>query len=325
MTFRPNFDISSALSCNRLMAQIGTVAAIQPHDGRWTEMIKTLSMPLLAISAVLMCSAVANAVPQKSSIELVPHRAVYDLSLRDSLSSSNVADLRGRLVLDFSGSPCAGYSYKSRLVTQLTNQDGGAFVTDMRTSTWEDAEGEEFRFENSEYVGFQPAEIVSGSASREGSGSRIAVEFKKPAPGSVEFDQQAMFPTQHSIAILEAAQRGKRFVQADVFDGSEQGKKLYSTTTFIGRAVPPAAKPGPSANDAGNGRLSSLTSWPISISFYDGDKTGPRDEGLPTYELAFRLYANGVSGDLTINYGDFLIGGELTRIDFSDQAECASE
>jgi hypothetical protein len=41
------------------------------------------------------------------------------------------------------------------------------------------------------------------------------------------------------------------------------------------------------------------------------------------YELSFRLFANGVSRDLLINYGDILIHGELTRLDFHEPASCA--
>jgi hypothetical protein len=46
------------------------------------------------------------------------------------------------------------------------------------------------------------------------------------------------------------------------------------------------------------------------------------DEGTPTYELSFRLYANGVSRKLQIDYGTFAISGELTRIDFFEPGKC---
>lgn len=260
-----------------------------------------------------------------AGIELAPHRAIYDLRLRSAEASANVTDLTGRLVLDFQGSACSGYTYKSRLVTQMTDQDGGTFMTDMRTSTWEDGRGEEFRFENTEFSGVQQGSVTAGLAKKDKGTKKISVNFEQPQNGLVEFEQRAMFPTQHSIAILEAAQQGKPHVQADVYDGSEEGRKLYSTTTFIGRPL----KPG-TGKDAVTGldnasQLNGLTSWPVSISFYDVAAPGKRDEGLPTYELAFRLFSNGVSGDLTINYGDFLIGGKLTRIDFTPASACPNQ
>lgn len=278
---------------------------------------------ILAVGLILATSICAplHALPAASGIELAPHRAIYDLRLRSAEASANVTDLTGRLVLDFQGSACSGYTYKSRLVTQMTDQDGGTFMTDMRTSTWEDGEGEEFRFENTEFNGVQQGSVTAGSAKKE-EGNKISVSFETPENGTVEFDRRAMFPTQHSLAILEAARDGKPHVQADVYDGSEAGRKLYSTTTFIGRPLRPDSGKDAITGIDNAARLNKLTSWPISISFYDAATTGKRDEGLPTYELAFRLFSNGVSGDLTINYGDFLIGGKLTRIDFTGASDC---
>ncbi len=286
-------------------------------------MIKIFAYSAVVMTLALLTGAPLAARPLAPKVELSPHRAIYDLSLQNASASSSVSGLRGRLVLDFSGSPCAGYSYTSRLVTEMTDQDGGSFVTDMRTSTWEDAEGQRFRFENTEYNGFQQTSVVSGSASREGAGAKIAVSLEKPAKGSVEFDRSALFPTQHSIAILDAAQRGERLVQADVYDGSEQGDKLYSTTAFIGQPVLPSEQDEKALDAIDNAApLKNLKSWPVSISFFDMRQPGERDEGLPTYELSFQLFSNGVSGDLTINYGDFLIGGKLRRLDFNETAEC---
>lgn len=283
--------------------------------------------PLIAglILAMPIFSGPVGALPGAPGIDLAPHRAIYDLRLRSAEASANVTDVRGRLVLDFTGSACAGYTYKSRIVTQMTDQDGGTFMMDMRTNTWEDAQGEEFRFENTEFNGAQQSTVTAGSASRKDHGGKIAVDFDMPKSGTVEFDRRAMFPTQHSIAILEAAQNGRQLVQADVYDGSEEGRKLYSTTAFIGRPLKPDTD-GKTVADIDNAaRLNALTSWPVSISFYEAGKPGKRDEGLPTYELTFRMFSNGVSGDLTINYGDFLIGGKLTRIDFTDASECTGE
>lgn len=283
---------------------------------------KTKILAAGLILAASISTGPLHALPGATGIELVPHRAIYDLRLRSAEASANVTDLTGRLVLDFKGSTCAGYTYNSRLVTQMTDQDGGMFTTDMRTSTWEDAEGDEFRFENEEFNGFQQTKITSGSASRKEKGS-IAVDFEAPEAASVEFDRRAMFPTQHSIEILKAALGGKQLVQADVYDGSEEGKKLYSTTTFIGRPLNSGAGEKALPGDLDNAaHLNALPSWPISISFFDAVEPGHRDEGLPTYELSFRLFANGVSGDLMINYGDFLIGGKLTRIDFTGTQDC---
>ncbi len=92
-----------------------------------------------------------------------------------------------------------------------------------------------------------------------------------------------------------------------------------STTprAFIGKPVSPggdAQIEGP-AKDKG---LGELVSWPVSIGYFEakgGDLT-------PSYQIDFRLYANGVSRELLIDYGDFTIHGKLTALEYLKAEEC---
>ena len=70
---------------------------------------------------------------------LLPHRAVYDISLDNASSSSNIASVSGRLVFEVTGSSCEGFTVNSRFVTEVNDQDGGRRVTDLRSSTYENA------------------------------------------------------------------------------------------------------------------------------------------------------------------------------------------
>ena len=42
----------------------------------------------------------------------------------------------------------------------------------------------------------------------------------------------------------------------------------------------------------------------------------------PSYQIDFRLYENGVSRELLIDYGDFSIHGTLTALEYLKPAEC---
>ena len=64
--------------------------------------------------------------------------------------------------------------------------------------------------------------------------------------------------------------------------------------------------------------LGDLASWPVSIGYFEpkgGDLT-------PSYQIDFRLYANGVSRELLIDYGDFSIHGTLTSLEYLKPTEC---
>jgi hypothetical protein len=285
-----------------------------------------LTAVILFISGLSAYAAMSVPQPTPPSTtpptELAPHRAIYDMHLVKAAAGANVGDVRGRLVFDFTGSACEGYTLNTRLVTDIIDRDGKSTITDLRSSTWEHAKGDKFRFNSSQYLNQRLSEQVAGLASRTRDGGNVSITLDKPKKRQVRITGGSMFPTQHSLAILNAAQGGRKVVQADIYDGSEKGEKYYETTTFIGKPVPPGGadtlKSVPNAE-----RLDGLVSWPVSISYYE---TNPghkeHDEGTPTYELSFRLYANGVSRKLMIDYGTFSISGELTRIDFLEPGKC---
>jgi EipB-like len=285
------------------------------------KLSKAADTSLIGVFILSLSIHPAAAVPQAASVDLAPHRAIYDMTLHEAVSGSNVSDVRGRLVFDFEGSTCAGFSLKSRLVTEIVDRDGNTMVTDLRSSTWETANGDKFRFENSQYVDQRLSEQVTGQAARRKKAGAIDITLDKPQHRRLKLEGKALFPTQHSIAILEAAKAGYSVLQADVYDGSEQGKKLLQTTTFIGKPSVTAAA-GLPARIANAKELSGMQSWPVSISYYDVVDNPRQDTGVPAYELSFRLFANGVSQDLLINYGGFSISGDLSGIEFHAPKEC---
>ena len=287
---------------------------------RWTS--GGVAAALLVLGLAPAQAAMPLPQPLPPPVELAPHRAIYDMSLGKSVAGANISDVRGRLVFDFSGSSCEGYALNTRLVTEIVDRDGKAMVTDLRSSTWEHAKGERFRFNSSQYLNQRLSEQVVGLASRARDGAEMSVAIEKPKKQKVKLGGSAMFPTQHSLVVLDAAQRGRSLVQANIYDGSEKGVKVFETTTFIGNPFPAGGAAG-FKSIPNSEKLDELVSWPVSISYFEPKEGGGGgDEGTPTYELSFRLYANGVSRKLQIDYGNFSITGELSRIDFVEPAKC---
>jgi hypothetical protein len=250
---------------------------------------------------------------------LAAHRAVYDLTLDHTGAGSNVSDIRGQLTYDFSGSECQGYTLNTRLVTEIFDREGKPSITDIRSEAQEDADGRRFRFNTSQYVNDKLSESTKGLAVRSARSRDIVnVELEKPKRGMLTVSGNVYFPTQHSLAILKAAAAGETRLQADIYDGSEKGTKIYETTTVIGAPLELAANaqlPVIKNSEA----LDSIQSWPVVVSYYD---QSPKKDGLPAYEVSFRMYANGVSRKLKLDYGTFSLNGELSAIEFSKTKPC---
>lgn len=261
--------------------------------------------------------------PSSPAVALAPHRAVYEISLDQARGGTAVTDMSGRMVYELTGSTCDGYTQNMRFVTRMSTQEG-VVLSDMRSSSWEDGVAKLFRFTSSQYKDAKLSESTQGDAARAEGGGEVVVDLTKPGKKAVKLKQGIYFPIQHSIALLAAARKGETVFQADLYDGSEKGEKYYATTAYIGRIQPkgfnkqlPAVSPQSTAAAA---RLDDLVSWPVSISYFDPAKE--KQDGMPSYELAFLYFENGVSRRLFIDYGDFAIRGVLKELSFLDVSKC---
>ena len=288
----------------------------------------------ILLCAVAGFSSLADAVIVKKSTAgissvLVPHRAVYELSLANKKEALSIASVRGRMVFEITGSPCDGYTQNMRMITKTTSDRGKISLSDIRSSTWEQGGGKKLRFSSSQYLDRQLQEVVSGGATRSREKSRINIKIKQPGAAALDLPGDALFPTQHSLAIINAAKAGKKHLDVRVYDGSEQGQGFYKTYSFIGAKIP-ATQNDPRTRESENFRtnakklarlgLGNLPSWPVAVSYFNGE--GNSDDTIPSYELSFRLYPNGVSSNLLINYGTFSVRGRLARIKYLHARSC---
>lgn len=250
-------------------------------------------------------------------LPLVSHRAVYEITLDKSRGGAGVTELSGRMVYELSGSTCEGYTQSMRFVTRMSGQDGTPTLTDMRSSSWEDLAATKFRFSSSQYKNEKLAEQVSGDAER--AGASIAVQVTRPKKAELKLSGKALFPIQHSLALLVAAKKGETLFTTDLYDGSEKGDKLYATTAVIGKVLPAGHNKTlePVASAA---KLDALPAWPVSLSYFEKGKD--KSDAVPTYELGFLFFENGISRRLRIDYGEFSVKGQLKELVFLETAAC---
>jgi hypothetical protein len=264
----------------------------------------------------------ASAAPPTDKVLLAPHRAVYDLKLAKSQSTSRgVQGVRGRILYDFSGNACDGYDLQFRQVSELDSGEGKAALSDLRSNTWEDGAAKKFRFNSENLVNDARTDVVNGRAER--NTDTVAVNLSKPKEKALTVPVGSVFPTEHMRRVIIAAREGKTILEFPVYDGSETGEKLYNTLTIIGRAIAPGEKP-PTDAAAKVPALAKLTRWPVTISYFE--KQDAKDERggeqTPVYSISFELYENGISRALILNYSDFSISGEMTSLEMKKEKAC---
>ena len=262
------------------------------------------------LAAALGVAATGAPAAGDAPVVLVNHRAVYDLSLAGGGGTRSVDSARGRIVIDFRGDACRGYTMQTRQVTELSSGETGPRLSDMRSTTFEGGQGREFRFKTTTLTDNKPAAPVDGTAAA--GADALSVKLKG-APKPFTADGPVLFPSLHMRRLVEAARAGQTTLSAKVYDGSDDGRKIYDTFAVIGRAAT-----GPAANETRDkplrkGAGARVQRWPVTLSYY----TAGAGERTPVYTLAFDLYENGVSGALKLDYGDFAILGDLTALDLA--------
>src|SRR5216684_2923364 len=287
---------------------------------RWLRIPRTPSL-LLAAAAIAAGSGFSDGqAATAASAAFLPHQALYELSLVKSRGSASIDNARGRILYNFSGSACEGYTSEFRQVSELNSGEGKTTLSDLRSTSWEDGAGKSYRFKIDTRMNDSEAAPVDGVAERVG--DHITVKLKQPVAKTFNLEGNIVFPTEQIQKIIQAARAGKSVLELIVYDGSDNGEKVYNTLSVIGQPIPGnrnISSPDPStASD----QMRALTRWPVTVSYYDRDVKAQDGEQTPVYAMSFELFENGVSRALVLDYNDFVISGAMGKFDVRDSKPC---
>ncbi len=270
---------------------------------------KTALVPLFGLTMVAALGA-----SQAVASDLVPHRAVYELSLLDAERNSGIAYASGLFVFEVTGGACEGWTLSSDMILSIEGGAGGAIRTQTSYRAFEDATGQIFTFQSNTETNDEEPISVTGAAEREASGS-ISIRRFADRETSTAAIAETVFPNQLTEAVLAAAQGGERIMFSTVFDGSHDTGLAQPVTAVIGEPTE-ATVLGPisiaSAQESEGEPVwedypSPTRAWPVKLSYFD-----PVDaDAGPSFVVDFLLDTNGVSDQLVMDYGSFTLRGDL--------------
>jgi hypothetical protein len=271
---------------------------------------------IVPIALALALPAGAQVIPTPpASVRVVDgflsHRAVYDLKLKNSQWASNVAGLNGRLVSEFDD-VCDGYTFNQRIVTNFTDTQGQASTGNFWVSTYESADGRHYRFSLTNTVDSKEVERTVGQANRDDKGM-AKVDFQKPSGKNISLSG-VVFPTEFMGRVVTAARRGEKGLAVKMFEGDAEGK-VFDAFASIGKET--TATPEELATPGGEA-LRGLKAWPVSLTYY----VAGANADLPEYETSFRMFENGVTSAVTLDYGEFTVSGKLRTIQEHKSPKC---
>lgn len=266
------------------------------------------------IAAIALAAAFLPLSDSAQAVEIATHRAFYTLSMLTASSDAGISDVGGAMSFEWADS-CDGWTVDQRYVMRFLRTDGSEVEVTTTFVTWESKDGLQYRFNVKRTTNDLESEIVSGTASLESKGGPGMARFEQPAQDNLALSAGTVFPTEHSIILIEKALAGKRFDRHVVFDGSEaEGAAPVTTVILPQREAQPSeviAEP-----------LGPHPVWPMQLAFYAAEGTAGPGEELPDFELYMDIQANGVVTELTLGFEGFKVRGTLERIEAIPAPAC---
>jgi hypothetical protein len=179
-------------------------------------------------------------------------------------------------------------------------------------SAWEAKDGSGYHFQvRRRSIGGGRNEVVDGEAvvPPEGPGE---ARFLGKAERSLPLPPGTLFPSLHSLAILQGAEDGQQQLYHTVFDGTED-ESLFEVSSVVMRAVP-AEEPATLLSPL----LDGVASWRIMLAYFE--VIDPSN--LPSHEAMLRLYENGVVDNQLFDFGDFKLRARMVELVARDEPEC---
>ena len=268
-------------------------------------------MRTAAAAGICVLTAAASA-SAAAAAELRPHRALYDLSLAAVREGSEVTALSGRMALEWAD-VCDGWTVRQTIRMTVSERGGAPFENDISFSSFETRAGDRLRFAMRWRARGERTQEFAGLAETGPSGGRA--DYSVPEGESVALPPGTLFPTGHMFRLADAAAAGKPLLASVVFNGTDT-ESLHNVTAFIGAELP--ADGAPPAAAGPREALAGLRSWRIAAGYFPVGSGDSR----PDFEIAYRLFENGVAAGLTMDYGDFAMNGALAALEYPPPPDC---
>ena len=243
----------------------------------------------------------APAVPAEIAQAAVPHRAVYDVDLIATRSGSQIIDIHGKMYYEW-GASCDAWltNHRFNLVYEYADSPGMRIASSF--ATYESQDHESFSFSSRRLRDGQLYEDLRGHSD--------PAQAVFTSPGDLRFDlpKGAMFPTAHTLRMIDEAKKGTKFFSAAVFDGSDTDGPIEINTVFGGKANPMKTIKPSDKLDMG---LLNTPAWNVRMAVFPLDS----DEAESDYEMSLVFHENGIISDMTIDYDDFSVRQKLVALE----------
>ncbi len=244
-----------------------------------------------------------------AAAELVPHRAIYSLSLGETDEPGQFLGVDGavRTTLE---KTCDAWITVEQVNMHVITLTGGRFKQNLTYTGWESLDGKRYRFAartitNGEDKKFRGAARVDANNAGE-------AVYTKPQKITMKLPPGTQFYWGLTAWLIKQAEGGASRAEAVVFDGTDE-EGPQRAIAFI---IPLAKKKATAKNKLGP--LLDRPGWSMRIAFYPIDGLS----AVPDYEVQAVVLDNGVTPRLELVFTSFTAIQTLEKIEALDLPKC---
>ena len=247
-----------------------------------------------ALAAWLIALVPASTIATPA-VDLLPHRALYRMSLDSADRGSGIAGARGTMLYQFADR-CDGWTVDSRVRLVIVYSGGEEVETRWSFVSWESKTGLRYRYRVRHDRDGETVERLTGRAVLDAGGGGAA-RFDEPEGMAMELGDGTLFPTQHLKAILAAARAGRPLLSRTLFDGASLDNPFE-----VNAVMSPIPTTGRKAIPVADG-LGAVPAWRVRLAFFPVDS---RSE-LPDFEVEIDYREDGIAEEVLQDYGDYTL------------------
>ncbi len=284
-----------------------------------------------AVLGVLGWSGHASATMAKPDLRdpatqrgVVPHKALYEVKLQTAKSGSQIINLDGKMFFEWKP-VCEGWITNHRFNLFYEYADAPGMFLNSDFTTFEGFDGNSLNFSSRRKRDGELYEELRGNANLR-TGNAGKATYSIPPELTFDLSEGTMFPMGHTLALVDAAKSGKKFVSATVFDGSDDEGPV-EISAFIGAKIQKADNEKAAQNytpvkgEVLDRDLLKTDSWNVRMAFFPlSDTTSATSD----YEMTMQFHENGIISKMNIEYADFSVTQRLIALEKLPSENCSS-
>lgn len=248
-------------------------------------------------------------------VQILPHKALYAIKLTSAKNGSQIINIGGRMYYQLQHG-CDSWITDHRFALNYEYADTAPMRITSDFSTVEAADGKSFNFTSRRRRDGEMYQELRGKAQFGATGAGQAA-YEQPKDLNFDLSVGTMFPTAHTKALLDAARKGKKFLSAVVFDGTDEEGPVQITAVIGDKTY---LKDLPDMPKAVDPALLKVPAWKVTLAFFPLNE----DNDSADYQLTMWLHENGIISDMTIDYQDFSVEQTLSALAALPLDECGA-